>query len=407
MNTEINKNIFKSFPEFESERLLFRKFLLSDAKDILLIRSNDDVMRFMDVPRHNSISDSEKLIQLVEESYNKEDGINWAIIEKHSNSFVGYFGFFRIIPEHCRAEIGYALKPEYWGKGYMYETINRMVRFGFENMKLHSIEANVNPLNERSKKVLERIGFKKEAYFRENYLFDGKFLDSIIYSLLEKDLTETKGSPEMIDYKNHWDNVYAKSELSKLGWYEETPQPSLDLIRSCNLKKNAVILDVGSGATTLIKNLIQDSYTNIIATDISKVALDRAKKLLDTKETKKIRWIADDITNPKNILQLKSVDLWHDRTVLHFLIEENQRKGYLETLRKLVRKEGFVIIAVFSLEGAKKCSGLDVKNYDHKMIEEYLGKDFKLKKYFPYQYQMPSGNTRPYVYTLFQRSNKT
>jgi ribosomal-protein-alanine N-acetyltransferase len=189
MITEIDKSIFKSFPEIESERLLFHKILLSDAKDILLIRSNDDVMRFMDVPRHNSISDSEKLIQLVEESYNKEDGINWAITEKHSNSFVGYFGFFRIIPEHCRAEIGYALNPKYWGKGYMYETINCMVRFGFENMKLHSIEANVTPLTERSKKVLERIGFKKEAYFRENYLFSGEFLDSIIYSLLEKDLT--------------------------------------------------------------------------------------------------------------------------------------------------------------------------------------------------------------------------
>lgn len=190
MITEIDKSIFNSFPEFESERLLFRKFLLSDAKDLLLIRSNDDVMRFMDVPRHNSISDSEKLIQLIDESYKKESGIDWSIIEKHSNSFIGYIGFIRIFPEHCRAEIGYALKREYWGKGYMYETINRIVRFGFENMKLHSIEANVNPENERSKKVLERIGFKREAYFRENYLFDGKFLDSIIYSLLEKDLTK-------------------------------------------------------------------------------------------------------------------------------------------------------------------------------------------------------------------------
>ena len=190
MITETDKSIFKSFPELESDRLLFRKILLSDAKDILLIRSDDDVMRFMDVIRFESIADAEKMIQSVEESYNKGDGINWAIIEKHSNSFVGYFGFFRIIPEHCRAEIGYALKPEYWGKGYMYETINKMVKFGFENMKLHSIEANVNPANEKSKRVLERIGFKKEAYFRENYLFNNKFLDSIIYSLLEKDLTK-------------------------------------------------------------------------------------------------------------------------------------------------------------------------------------------------------------------------
>jgi len=189
MLTEINKNLFKSFPEFETERLRFRKIYVSDAKEIFLIRSNDNVMRFMDVPRHHSISDSEKLIETAEESYKNETGMNWAIIEKHSQSFIGYIGFIRIFSEHCRAEIGYVLKPEYWGKGYMYETINRMARFGFENMKLHSIEANVNPLNERSKKVLERVGFKKEAHFRENYLFNGEFLDSIIYSLLEKDLT--------------------------------------------------------------------------------------------------------------------------------------------------------------------------------------------------------------------------
>jgi len=189
MLTEINKNLFKSFPEFETERLRFRKIYVSDAKEIFLIRSNDDVMRFMDVPRHHSISDSEKLIETAEESYKNETGMNWAIIEKHSQSFIGYIGFIRIFSEHCRAEIGYVLKPEYWGKGYMFETINRLVRFGFEEMKLHSIEANVNPLNERSKKVLERVGFKKEAHFRENYLFNGEFLDSIIYSLLEKDLT--------------------------------------------------------------------------------------------------------------------------------------------------------------------------------------------------------------------------
>jgi len=210
----------------------------------------------------------------------------------------------------------------------------------------------------------------------------------------------------VIENKVHWDNVYSKSELSKLGWYEENPKLSLDLIRNCNLPKNAAILDVGSGTSTLIQNLIGESYSNIIATDISEVALDRAKNLLKPNETESVRWIVDDITNPKNINQLDSIDLWHDRTVLHFLIEEDQQRGYLETLKKLVRKGGFVIIAVFSLEGAKKCSGLDVKNYDHNIIDEYLGEDFKLIKYFPYLYQMPSGDLRPYVYTLFQRINK-
>jgi len=190
MNIEIDKSIFKAFPELESERLYFRKIVVGDAKDLFLIRSNDDVMRFLDVSRFKSIRDAENMIGSIEESYQKESGINWGIVEKHSNVFLGYFGFFRLIPAHCRAEIGYALNPVYWGKGYMHETINRLVRFGFEIMKLHSIEANVNPENEKSKKVLEKIGFKKEAYFRENYLFNNRFLDSVIYSLLEKDFSE-------------------------------------------------------------------------------------------------------------------------------------------------------------------------------------------------------------------------
>jgi SAM-dependent methyltransferase len=209
----------------------------------------------------------------------------------------------------------------------------------------------------------------------------------------------------MIDYKNYWDKIYSGNEINKLGWYEETPQPSLDLIKSCNLKKDATILDVGSGASTLIKNLINDSYSNIIALDISQVAFDRAKQLLTPDEAAKVQWIVDDVTNPEYLTQQGSIDLWHDRTVLHFLIEENQQKAYLETLKKVVRKGGFVIIAVFSLDGAQKCSGLNVKNYDHKMIEEYLGKDFKLLKHFSYIYKMPSGDLRPYVYTLFQRIN--
>lgn len=189
MKIEIDKNIFKTFPELKSERLLYRKILLKDSKDLYLIRSNDDVMRFMDSYTIGSISETEKLIRSVWEAYKNGSGISWGIIEKCSNSFIGYFGFWRIIPEHCRAEIGFALHPKYWGNGYMTETLNTLIKYGFNKIKLHSIEANVNPENKNSIKLLEKTGFKKEAYFRENLLFNNRFIDSIIYSLLEKDFT--------------------------------------------------------------------------------------------------------------------------------------------------------------------------------------------------------------------------
>jgi len=207
-----------------------------------------------------------------------------------------------------------------------------------------------------------------------------------------------------IDYKNHWNKIYSKSEINKLGWYEESPKPSLDLIQKCNLKKNAAILDIGSGTTTLIGELIKEGYKNIIATDISDVALKKSRKRLKDGEAKSVKWIVDDITIPEHLTGLGKVDLWHDRTVLHFLTEENQQKGYLSTLKRLVKTDGYVIIAVFSLEGAKKCSGLDVANYNHTMISEFLGNEFELLEHFPHLYLQPSGGERPYVYTLFRRT---
>ncbi len=90
-----------------------------------------------------------------------------------------------------------------------------------------------------------------------------------------------------VDYKNHWNKVYSKSEINKLGWYEESPKPSLDLIKKCKLNKDAVILDVGSGATTLIKKLLEQGYNNIIATDISEVALIKQRK---SSKQKKLNW---------------------------------------------------------------------------------------------------------------------
>ena len=105
----------------------------------------------------------------------------------------------------------------------------------------------------------------------------------------------------------------------------------------------------------------------------------------------------------KRFLKIKNVDLWHDRAVLHFFTEEKQQKAYFDLLKGALKPKGFVILAEFNLEGAKKCSGLDVFNYNEEMLHERLGTDFVLLKSFNYTYTQPSGNTREYVYTLFQK----
>ncbi len=204
--------------------------------------------------------------------------------------------------------------------------------------------------------------------------------------------------------KEHWDEIYEALDADELTWYEEKPEPSIKMLSKCNINKDELILDVGAGESTFIDYLVNQEFKNIIAADISEIALNRLKKRLGEKASL-VKWMVDDITQPVHIQKLRNIAVWHDRAVLHFLLEENQRNMYLSTLKKVVKKGGYVIIAAFSPKGAKKCSGLDVRNYDQNMLAEFLGKDFSLLEYFDYTHHMPSGEPRPYIYTLFHKIN--
>jgi cyclopropane fatty-acyl-phospholipid synthase-like methyltransferase len=204
--------------------------------------------------------------------------------------------------------------------------------------------------------------------------------------------------------QEYWNNIYTSKEIDSLGWYEEAPTASIQLFSQCNLDKAAPILEVGAGATTFIDYLLENQYNNISAIDISNVALSKLQQRLGIERAASVNWIVDDLTQPKYLTQLEAIALWHDRAVLHFLVEESHRQTYFSTLKKIVKPTGYVIIAAFSLEGAKMCSGWNVRNYDCEMIATELGDNFKLLETFDYIYQMPSGDVRPYIYTLFQRN---
>jgi len=207
---------------------------------------------------------------------------------------------------------------------------------------------------------------------------------------------------DSVNFGEHWCGVYTDSDISKLGWYEDESTPVLELIDACNLNKDAKILTVGAGATTLIDSLVERGYSNLLANDISSCALNALKKRLGAAH-KNITWIVDDITNPNDLKKLADILFWIDRAVLHFFTEEKDQDTYFNLLKSSVAKDGYVILAEFNLNGATKCSGLDVKRYDAKMLSSKLGSDFVLQKEFDYIYTMPNGDKRNYVYTLFKR----
>lgn len=206
-----------------------------------------------------------------------------------------------------------------------------------------------------------------------------------------------------MNLQSYWDRVYEKMEVEQLGWYEENPEQSLLLIEKCDLKKNARILNVGTGASTLIDKLLENKYENLIACDISSSSLNKLKARLGDEKSNRVDWIVDDLTNPDHLTKINKVDLWHDRAVLHFLTEKHHQDRYFKLLHSLVKKEGYVIIAAFNMEGATMCSGLPVYRYNKQGISGKLGNQFRLIDYFNYTYTMPSGDPREYIYTLFKR----
>jgi SAM-dependent methyltransferase len=219
----------------------------------------------------------------------------------------------------------------------------------------------------------------------------------------KKSCCSSSDEPIENDFTSHWDKAYRKTEVNKLGWYEETPEPSLELIRACSLDPKAHLLNVGAGATTLVDELQKMGYQNVTANDISPLALDKLKARLGSNQSK-INWVVDDLTSPTKLEKLDSVDLWHDRAVLHFFNRQEEQDTYFQLLKKLVKRGGYAIIATFNLNGAKMCSGLPVYRYNEQMLADKLGSDFSLVKSFDYSYTMPSGGTRDYVYTLFKRT---
>ncbi len=211
--------------------------------------------------------------------------------------------------------------------------------------------------------------------------------------------------PDENNLKTHWNTAYTKNTTEKLGWYEESSKETLDLIHKTGIVKNAKILNVGVGSSMLVDELLAKGYSNIIANDFSEKALSDLKERLED-EASKVSFIIDDLTNSTELKKLDNVAVWNDRAVLHFFLKKEEQDAYFNLVKKVVNPNGFVIIAVFALDGAEKCCGLELQRYNTDMLQERLGDDFVLKEDFNHTFINPYGGERPYVYTLFQRKSK-
>lgn len=200
-----------------------------------------------------------------------------------------------------------------------------------------------------------------------------------------------------LNRKNHWETVYETKNPNEVSWTQEVPKTSLEFIRSFNLDKNAKIIDIGGGDSTLVDYLINEGFENITVLDISSKSLEKAKVRLG-KNADKVTWIVSDITEfePNT-----SYDVWHDRAAFHFLTTTEQIKKYLEIANQSVTS--FMIIGTFSENGPRKCSGLEIKQYTNAQLTQEFKNGFDKIRCTKEDHLTPFDTKQNFLYCSFKR----
>lgn len=182
---DFTSSFFKPFPRLETERLALREITADDAGALFEIFTDPDVIRYWSHPPYESVDQANDLIERIQRGVASGEAIEWGIsMRGDEGRLLGKCGFHQWHKNHYRAEMGYSLGRPSWGKGIMQEALPRILAFGFQTMRLHSVEAQVDPGNARSIRVLERLGFVKEGHFKENFCMGGRFFDTAVFSLL-------------------------------------------------------------------------------------------------------------------------------------------------------------------------------------------------------------------------------
>jgi trans-aconitate methyltransferase len=198
--------------------------------------------------------------------------------------------------------------------------------------------------------------------------------------------------------REHWDSRYADPGPTAVSWYQEHPDVSLELIDRCGLRPTAALVDVGGGAGTLVDALLAAGWSDLTVLDISATALDvaRTRVGLDPRVT----WLEHDLLTWQPV---RRYDVWHDRAVFHFLVDDADRRRYKRVLAAGLAPTGTVIVGTFASDGPTHCSGLPVARYDPAALAEALGGPWEVMATRREEHRTPRGAVQPFSWVAMRR----
>ncbi|MFD1314471.1 class I SAM-dependent methyltransferase [Namhaeicola litoreus] len=201
--------------------------------------------------------------------------------------------------------------------------------------------------------------------------------------------------------KAHWENIYHTKHLEEVSWYQPKPETSLQLLQNLEISKDAKIIDIGGGDSFLVDHLLEMGFRDLTILDISEKAIERAKKRLGEKANK-INWIVSDILDFE---PTQNFDFWHDRAAFHFLTEQNEIEKYVRIADEAMSKNGKILIATFSEDGPKKCSGIEIRQYTNTSLEATFSQHFKKITCVKHDHKTPSQNIQNFIFCAFESRN--
>lgn len=203
----------------------------------------------------------------------------------------------------------------------------------------------------------------------------------------------------MTSREDHWNAVYRAKGEAEVSWFEETPLLSLELIRAAGAVPEAVLIDIGGGASRLVDALLAAGQRSMTVLDLSAEALAKAKAR-NPDAGDRVCWVVSDVIRwtPD-----RPYELWHDRAAFHFLTDPADQAAYASVLRAALAPGGTAIIGTFALDGPEKCSGLPVTRHNAASIGAVLGNDFTLETERRHEHHTPWGSLQRFQFSTFRR----
>jgi RimJ/RimL family protein N-acetyltransferase len=174
--------------QFTTKRLLIRPISITDKNDLFKYRSDPETFKYLSfIPK--SVNDIEEFIAKSTKKINVSGTwFQFVILLKESKILIGDIGVHFLDDQpHSQVEIGYTLNPDYRNNGYAREALIEIIDYLFTALEKHRITASIDPANQASINLIEKLGFRKEAHFKQSLFFHGEWLDDMIYAILAKE----------------------------------------------------------------------------------------------------------------------------------------------------------------------------------------------------------------------------